>query len=210
MNNAALETIGFQNSQLRSPIPFDASAVATEDSGLLTDRHKVRALELGITEDLPYQPQASGFGYSAAGTARRLRELLEDPETFKTYAFVSALLCPDAGKQFRRLIHHQEFRNKQMKGTGRELNHVSDFDLEQRASQIEEVARELWWAPNATVDNIRGKKHFAPPQWTGDSPPKNVEIVDFLPSVMCPLWAGDYVRLVSEFGYDPLAAWTSK
>jgi len=209
MNNAALETIGFQNSQLRSPIPFDASAVATEDSGLLTDRHKVRALELGITEDLPYQPQASGFGYSAAGTARRLRELLEDPETFKTYAFISALLSPDAGKQFRRLIHHQTFRTTHFKRTGRAIKHSYDFNLEQHAECLEETARENWWYPNATIDNIQSTKPFAPPQWAGEPRPPDAETVEFLLSVSCPLWAGDYARLVSEFGYDPMAAWTS-
>ena len=208
MSSAALETIAFRGSELRETLETTGS-LRIGDCGVHLDRYELMALQFGVTEDPPFQPQTSGFGYSASGTARRLRELLEDADQFKVFALVSALLCSDAGKQFRRLIHHQEFRNKQMKRTGREVKHSSDFNLEQHAECLEETARENWWYPNATIDNIQSTKPFAPPQWAGEPRPPDAETVELLLSVSCPLWAGDYARLVAEFGYDPMAAWTS-
>jgi hypothetical protein len=158
-----------------------------------------------VTED----PQFSGYGYTASGTARRLRELFEDSSKFKVFAFISCLICPNAGKQFRRVLHHQKFRTERFKKTGRELKRglLADSKLEKRIDRIVEIAEDLWWFPNATAHSISlTRPPFNPPHWAGDPPPT---CVDIIPCVSRLVTADDFARLVKLFGYDPRAAWTS-
>jgi hypothetical protein len=158
-----------------------------------------------VTED----PQFFGYGYTASGTARRLRELLEDPSKFKVFAFISCLLCPNAGKEFRRLRRHQAFRTKHSKKTGRELKRglLAEGKFENHVDRIVAIAEDLWWFPNATAHSISpARPPFNPPHWAGDPPPTGVDII---PCISRLVTAGDFARLIKLFGYDPRAAWTS-
>ena len=140
-------------------------------------------------EDSP-QPVAevSGYGLTAARSGRDLREFLEDPSGFKVFAFVSSMLNPHAGGDFRRLRRHQEFRTKHNQRTGRELKHgyigkkkyTTDAQLETRAERLTQVAEDLWWFPNATAHTISPlRPPFNPPHWAGDPPPRCMDVVRF-------------------------------
>ncbi len=215
MTSSAIAVFPSSKNSIGLPIP-DESVLHIGDCGVHLDRYELRALELGIN-DHPPQPleQVAGCGLTAARSGRDLRELTEDPRRFQLFAFVSSLFCPDAGKQFRLLRRHQEFRTKHNQRTGRELKHgcigkekyATDAQLEQRAERIAQAAEDLWWFPNATADSISpARPPFNPPHWVGDSPLSCVEIV---PCVSHAVTADDFTRLVKKFGYDPLAAWTS-
>jgi hypothetical protein len=158
--------------------------------------------------------QFSGYGYTASGTARRLRELLENPEKFKVFAFISCLLCPNAGEQFRRVRKHQEFRTKHNQRTGRELKRgkIANDDFHKRLDHITSIAEDSWWYPNASIKSISSEQGLGPPpqwiqrQWIDDTPLNEMYAV---PCVSRLVTADDFAILVKEFGYDPRAAWTS-
>jgi hypothetical protein len=182
----------------------------------------------------PPQPVAevSGYGLTAARSGRDLREFLEDPSRFKVFAFVSSMLNPHAGRDFRRLRLHQEFRTKHNQRTGRELKHgyigkkkyTTDAQLEKRAEHLTQVAEDLWWFPNATVNSISKSRNFGrPPQWIqrywkgeGDIPLDKMYPVNSLGEpvgtdvcISRTPPAEYFIDLVKDQGYDPDAAWSS-
>jgi hypothetical protein len=189
------------------------------------DRYELLALELGIED--PPQPaaelkleQVAGYGLTAARASRDLRQLTEDPSRFKVFAFVSSMLNPRAGREFRRLRRHQEFRTKHNQRTGRDLKHghigkkkyTTDAQLEKRAERIAQIAEDLWWSPNASIKSISSGRGLGPPPqwiqrfWQGDTP---LEQMYAVPCVSRSLSAEDFIPLVKRFGYDGIAAWTS-
>jgi hypothetical protein len=208
--------------------PMDCHQIQFEDQVHL-NRYELLALELGIED--PPQPaaelkleQVAGYGLTAARSGRDLRELLEDPERFKTYAFFSSMLNPHAGREFRRFRRHQEFRTKHNQSTGRELKHgyigkkkyTTDAQQEQRVERITQIAEDLWWFPNASIKNISSGRGLGQPpqwiqrQWKDDTPLKEMDIVSAANVQLSHVvTANDFARLVNQFGYSGIAAWTS-
>lgn len=134
---------------------------------------------------------------------RKYSEEFSDPlayHKFCVFAFVSALLVPDAAKLFRRALQQERF--------GKNNDRRSRRLLQRDRQQKKQLYRRADRLVSALLASLRLEKHeggliFPPPHWKGEARPfgaRRVRVHTRFPS------AGYLTYLVKELGYEGNAA----
>jgi hypothetical protein len=136
------------------------------------------------SQTIPFEGDAAKggeLGIRVSGNGPITKDNSDHHDTFAMFAFVSAMLVPNALKLFRSFLRHQEFHKRFSDKAGRMEDEsarekVKEAQLNQRLNRLCQVAEDTWWLPNATANSISTKGPvFRSPNWTGEPRPSGAE-----------------------------------